>query len=90
MTKKQAKQICELWNELFTGCTEPTKTKAIVNKPYHKRNYANNWSVSIIPYGDENDGNAFYHNEEYADVMRAFKVGGYVHIEGGKVVAIIH
>lgn len=90
MTKKLAKQIAELWNENFAGCTEETKTKAIVEEPATKMNYKTNWSVAIVPDGDLNDGNAFYHSEELTDVRRTFKVGGYVHIENGKCVGRLY
>ena len=90
MTKKQAKFISELWNNQFAGSTAPTMTKAVIQEPTMKLHYAKSWGVSIVPEGDENDGYAFYHNEEFADVIRTFKVAGYVHIEDGKVVGRLY
>lgn len=90
MTKKQAKFISELWNNQFAGNTAATLTKAVVQEPTMKLHYAKSWSVSIVPDGELNDGNAFYHNEEFVDVMRTFKVCGYVHIEDGKVIGRLY
>ena len=89
MTKKLANQIAELWNAQFAGNTAATMTKAVVEKPTLKLHYAKSWSVSIVPDGD-NDGYAFYHCEEFADVLRVFKVAGYVHIEDNKVVGRLY
>ena len=86
MTKKLAKQIAELWNAQFAGCTEETRTKAVVEEPAYKKN----WSVEIVPEGDKNDGRAFYHSEEMTDVKRVFKVSGYVHIENGVCVGRLY
>ena len=90
MTKKQAKQIAELWNSQFAGNTAATKTKAVIKEPAMKLHYAKSWSIEIVPEGETNDGYAFYHNEEFADVMRTFKVSGYVHIEEGKLVGRLY
>lgn len=90
MTKKLAKIICELWNENFAGCTEETRTKAVVEEPATNMNYKTNWSVEIVPEGDKNDGLAFYHSEEMTDVKRVFKVSGYVHIENGVCVGRLY
>ena len=90
MTKKLAKQIAELWNSQFAGNTAPTMTKAVVQEPVMKLHYAKSWSVSIVPDGELNDGSAFYHNEEFADVMRTFKVSGYVNLTEGKLVGRLY
>lgn len=90
MTKKLAKQIAELWNNQFAGNTEATMTKAVVDEPAQELHYATSWSVEIRPDGEINLGDVFYHNEEFADVIRAFKVSGYVHIVDNKVVARLY
>lgn len=90
MTKKLATTIAELWNAQFAGSTEETRTRAIVEEPVIKMHNKTSWSVEIVPDGDMNDGNAFYHSEELTDVRRTFKVGGYVHIENGKVVGRLY
>ena len=73
MKKSLANQICKLWNENFAGSYEPTRTKAVVEQ----NGASGEYSVEIYP--DENNvGNSFHHNEELADVMRAFKVSAYL------------
>jgi hypothetical protein len=42
--------------------------------------------VEIVPTA-KNDGMAFHHVEEFADIMRAFDVSGYVTFRTGKFVA---
>ena len=76
MKKSLAKQIAKVWNELHAGNTEETKTTAQVSED----------SVEIVPTAN-NDGTAFYHVEDFADVMRAFGVSGYVTFRTGKFVA---
>ena len=76
MKKSLAKQIAKVWNELHAGNTEEAKTTAQVSED----------SVEIVPTAN-NDGTAFYHVEDFADVMRAFGVSGYVTFRTGKFVA---
>lgn len=67
MKKALAYKIAKHWNDNFAGGTDATKTKAVVK---HE-------NVYLMPTS-ENDGRCFYHMEEFADVMRAFKVNGLV------------
>ena len=69
MKKALANKIAKHWNENFAGNTEATKTIAVVEGE----------SVYIKPTAG-NDGMAFYHNEEFADMIRTFKVSGLVSI----------
>ena len=73
MKKRLANQICKLWNENFAGSYEPTRTKAVVEQ----NGVSSGYSVEIYPE-KTNVGNSFHHNEELADVMRAFKVSAYL------------
>lgn len=86
MKKSTAKQIERLWNENFAGTTSATKTLAVVDNSFSGRNAATSWSVEIHANGEDNDGQAFFHNEEFADILRVFKVSGYVYIQDGKLV----
>ena len=79
MKKSSAKQIAKVWNELHAGNTEDTKTTAQVSED----------SVEIVPTAN-NDGTAFYHAEEFADIMRAFGVSGYLTIRTGKLIARLY
>ena len=90
MKKSLAKQIAALWNAQFAGLTVATKTKAVVEEPKQKIHYATSWAVEIHPEGEWNDGFSFHHCKEFADVIRAFKVSGYVYIEDGKVVGRLY
>ena len=76
MKKSLAKQIAKHWNEHFAGSTAATKTVAV----------AEDTNVYIYPTW-ENVGDAFYHNEEFADMMRSFEISGLVCIREGKIVA---
>lgn len=76
MKKSLANQIAKLWNENFAGSTAATRTVA----------ESDGENVWIKPTG-ENDGTCFYHNEEFADVMRCFKVSGIVCIRENQVLA---
>lgn len=76
MKKSLANQIAKLWNDNFAGSTAATRTSA-------ESDGENVW----IKPTDENDGTVFYHNEEFADVMRCFKVSGIVCLRDGQVLA---
>ena len=76
MKKSLANQIAKVWNEIHAGYTEETKTTAQVSED----------CVEIVPIG-KNDGMAFHHVEEFADIMRAFGVSGYVTFRTGKFIA---
>ena len=76
MKKSLAKQIAKVWNEIHAGHTEETMTTAQVSED----------CVEIVPTA-KNDGMAFHHVEEFADIMRAFDVSGYVTFRTGKFVA---
>lgn len=85
MKKTKANQIARAWNENLAGSTEATLTEAVVKK------YGSDYNVLIVPKGDYNTGDTFYHVEELADVCRVFRQSCYVTIErDGKCVAHIH
>ena len=67
MKKALANKIAKHWNENFAGHTEATRPIAKVS----------DGNVYIYPTA-ENDGRCFYHVEEFADVMRCFKVSGLI------------
>ena len=79
MKKSLANQIAKVWNECHAGNTEETKTTAQVLGD----------AVEIVPTAN-NDGTAFYHAEEFADIMRAFRVSGYVVLRAGKLIARLY
>lgn len=74
MKKSLANQIAKLWNEQFAGNYEPTKTEAIVCKNCIKGEYA----VEVHPFGELNDGHAFFSMENITDIERAFKVSALI------------
>lgn len=76
MEKKLANQIAKVWNEIHAGHTAETMTTAQVSED----------CVEIVPTAT-NDGMAFHHVEEFADIMRAFNVSGYVTFRTGKFIA---
>ena len=73
MEKSLANQIAKLWNDNFAGSYEPTKTMAEVCVCTH-----GGYFVVVHPYGDENDGHAFYSHNEVSDIARAFRVSSYI------------
>lgn len=74
MKKSLANQIAKLWNEQFVGGYEPTKTEAIVCGSGMKGEY----SVEVHPFGELNNGHAFYSMEHVTDIARAFKVSALI------------
>lgn len=74
MKKSLANQIAKLWNENHVGSYEPTKTEAIVCKNGIKGEY----SVEVHPFGELNDGHAFFSMEHVTDIERAFKVSALI------------
>lgn len=76
MEKSLATKIAKHWNDNFAGSTAATRTVA-------ESDGSNVW----IKPTDENDGMAFYQNEEFADIMRCFKVSGIVCLRKGQVLA---
>ena len=76
MKKSLANQIAKVWNEIHAGHTAETMTTAQVSED----------CVEIAPAA-LNDGMAFHHVEELADIMRAFNVNGYVTFRTGKFIA---
>ena len=74
MKKSLANQIAKLWNEQFAGSYEPTKTDAIVCENSIKSEY----SVEVHPFGELNDGHAFFSMEHVTDIERAFKVSALI------------
>ena len=90
MKKSTAKIIIDLWNEKFAGSTDATKTKAVLDEPYADDKRKDAYGVRIVPDGEDNLGDAFYHNEELADVTRAFKVSSYIGLWEGKMYARLY
>lgn len=76
MKKSLANQIAKVWNELHAGHTAETMTTAQVSED----------SVEIVPTATS-DGMAFHYVEDFADIMRAFNVSGYITFRAGKFVA---
>ena len=74
MKKSLANQICKLWNENHVGSYEPTKTHAIVRKGSLNGEY----SVEVHPFGELNDGHAFFSMEHVTDIERAFNVSALI------------
>lgn len=92
MKKSTAKIIIDLWNEKFAGSTDATKTKAVLDEPYPYAdiNRKDAYGVRIVPDGEDNFGDVFYHNEELTDVTRAFKVSSYIGLWEGKMYARLY
>lgn len=76
MKKSLANKIAKHWNENFAGSTDATKTVAV----------AEDDNVYICPTAD-NDGWCFYHVEEFADMIRTFRVDGLISCREGKCIA---
>jgi hypothetical protein len=79
MKKSLANQIAKVWNEFHSGHTAEAMTTAIVSED----------CVDIVPTAT-NDGMAFYHVEDFADIMRAFNVTGHITFRTGKFIARLY